>query len=129
MEGKQNMTKMLDTLRTTPPKTIGGMSVTGYEDLRDEDGKMGPFKGETDRSARNFLIFRLSGDGIDAKVCLRPSGTEPKAKAYIEVSCPPPKAGTSDAVWAATCASVDAQAKTLSADFLKMAMTAAGQTV
>ncbi len=127
LEGKQNMAKMLDTLRATPPKTIGGMSVTGFEDLRNEDGKMGPFKGETDRAARNFLIFRLSGDGIDAKVCLRPSGTEPKAKAYIEVSCPPPKAGTSDEAWAATCATVDAQAKTLSADFLKMALTAAGE--
>lgn len=127
LEGKQNMAKMLDTLRTNPPKAIGGLPVTGFEDLRNEDGKMGPFKGETDRSARNFLIFRLGGGGLEAKVCLRPSGTEPKAKAYIEVSCPPPKAGTSDADWAAACAAVDAQAKKLSADFLAMALAAAGQ--
>lgn len=127
LEGKQNMAKMLDTLRTAPPQTIGGLAVTGFEDLRNEDGRMGPFKGETDRAARNFLIFRLGGDGIEAKVCLRPSGTEPKAKAYIEVSCPPPKAGTSDKDWAATCAAVDAQAKTIAAEFHRLALTAAGQ--
>lgn len=128
LEGKQNMTKMLDTLRTTPPKSIGGLPVTGFEDLRNEDGKMGPFKGETDKSARNFLIFRLGGNGMEAKVCLRPSGTEPKAKAYIEVSGAPAKAGTSDADWAASCAAIDAQAKKLSADFLAMALATVGQT-
>ncbi len=122
LEGKQNMAKMLDTLRANPPAAIAGLPVTGFEDLRNEDGKMGPFKGETDKAARNFLIFRLTGDGIDAKVCLRPSGTEPKAKAYIEVSCPPPKAGTGDAAWAATCAAVDSQARALADDFLKLAL-------
>jgi phosphoglucomutase/phosphomannomutase len=127
LEGKQNMAKMLDTLRTNPPQSIGGLPVTGFDDLRNEDGKMGPFKGETDKAARNFLIFRLGGGGMEAKVCLRPSGTEPKAKAYIEVSCPPPKAGTSDADWSATCAAVDAQAKKLSADFLAMALATVGQ--
>lgn len=129
LEGKQNMAKMLDTLRANPPKVIGGLPVTGFEDLRDENGKMGPFKGETDKAARNFLIFRLGGNGLDAKVCLRPSGTEPKAKAYIEVSCPPPKAGTSDADWSATCAAVDAQAKKLADEFHRLALGAAGQPV
>jgi len=127
LEGKQNMAKMLDALRTNPPKVIGGLAVTGVEDLRNEDGRMGPFKGETDKAARNFLIFRMSGSGIEAKVCLRPSGTEPKAKAYIEVSCQPPKSGTSDADWQAMRTAVDEQAKKLSADFLRIALGTVGQ--
>lgn len=129
LEGKQNMAKMLDALRTNPPKSIGGLPVTGFEDLRNEDGKMGPVKGETDKAARNFLIFRLSGNGLEAKVCLRPSGTEPKAKAYIEVCCPAPKTGTSDTDWSATCAAIDAQAKKLSGDFLALALGTVGQTL
>ena len=63
---------------------LGGMKVVGFEDLRDEHGRMGPFKGETDKAARNFLIFRLGGNGIHGKVCLRPSGTEPKLKVYLQ---------------------------------------------
>ena len=42
---------------------------------------MGSFKSETDRSARNFLTFHFEG-GLKASI--RPSGTEPKNKVYIE---------------------------------------------
>src|SRR5262249_12314578 len=83
IEGKSNMARMLDALRQAPPKAIGGLPVTGFEDLRDEEGRLGSIKGATDFASRNFLIFRL-GDDQSAKVALRPSGTEPKAKAYIE---------------------------------------------
>jgi phosphoglucomutase/phosphomannomutase len=129
LEGKLNMAKMLDSLRNDPPKELGGRPVAGFEDLRDESGRMGPFKGETDRAARNFLIFRLGGtDGIAAKVCLRPSGTEPKAKAYIETSSAPCPPGTSDADWAATCAAVDRAVQALATDFLAKALATVGQT-
>ena len=104
------------------------MPVIGFEDLRDENGRLGPFKGETDRAARNFLIFRLAGpSGITAKVCLRPSGTEPKAKAYIEVGAEPSKSGTSEAAGAAIRQSVDSQVQQLATDFLKLAMATVGQ--
>ena len=107
LEGKLNMTRMLDALRKAPPKVIGGLPVVVFEDLRDENGRMGPFKGETDRAARNFLIFRLGGTScVSAKVCLRPSGTEPKAKAYIEVGSEPMKACKPAATWPAACAAV-----------------------
>ncbi|HEX4610883.1 MAG TPA: phospho-sugar mutase, partial [Urbifossiella sp.] len=110
LEGKQDMARMLDTLRSKPPAEIGGLAVTGFEDLWDEAGRMGPFKGDTDRAARNFLIFRMAGPGgLAAKVSLRPSGTEPKAKAYIEVCTDPRPAGTPDAAWATTTAAADAQ--------------------
>src|SRR4029077_12666780 len=103
LEGKLNMARMLDALRTSPPKEIGGLPVTGFEDLRNENGRLGPFKGDTDKAARNFLIFRLGGTSAAfAEGCLRPSGTEPKAKAYIEVGSEPMKAGTPAAAWSAT---------------------------
>jgi phosphoglucomutase/phosphomannomutase len=129
LEGKVNMARMLDSLRTSPPRQIGGLPVVEFEDLRREDGRMGPFKGETDRAARNFLIFRLAGpNGLSAKVCLRPSGTEPKAKAYIEVAGEPMRPGTSEAAWTSHCAAIDACAKELATDFLKLALATVGQT-
>lgn len=128
LEGKQNMAKMLDTLRKTPPTTIGGLTVASVVDLWNEAGKMGPFKGDTDKAARNFLIFRLTGDGIEAKVCLRPSGTEPKAKAYMEVSSPPMKSGTPEADWQAACRRIDAAVQAVATDFLRTALGTVGQT-
>ncbi len=122
VEGKRDMAKMLDKLRQNPPKIIGGLPVTGFEDLQDETGKLGAYKGGTDKAARNFLIFRLTGpDGVLAKVCLRPSGTEPKAKAYLEVSCPPMTPGTPEADWQATRDRVNALCATIKGDFAAMA--------
>ncbi len=128
LEGKQNMAKMLDALRNNPPKQIGGLTVASVEDLWNEGGKMGPFKGDTDKAARNFLIFRMHGDGIEAKVCLRPSGTEPKAKAYLEVCSQPLKPGTPEADWQAACAKIDARVQAVATDFLAVALGTVGQT-
>lgn len=125
LEGKQNMAKMLDAMRNNPPKQIGGLAVTSFEDLRDESGRMGPFKGDTDKAARNFLIFRLGGSDVTAKVCLRPSGTEPKAKAYIEVCSP---ASIPTAKWADMTSTIDIQTQMLATDFLAKAMATVGQT-
>ena len=106
---------------------IGGLPVTGFEDLRDENGRMGPIKGATDFAGRNFLIFRL-GQDQSAKVVLRPSGTEPKAKAYLEVSSAPAKPGTNAEVWVAACKSIDAQVQKVADDFLRLALGTVGQT-
>ena len=128
LEGKLNMARMLDAMRKSPPTTVGGMTVTAFEDLRDESGRLGPFKGDTDRAARNFLIFRLSRGEFSAKVCLRPSGTEPKAKAYIEVCSNPWQPGTPMESWLTTCGAVDAQVQLVATDFLRLAMATVGQT-
>jgi phosphoglucomutase len=128
LEGKVNMGRMLNALRQNPPAELGGLPVSGFEDLWDEAGRMGPFKGDTDKAARNFLIFRLSGNGIAAKVCLRPSGTEPKAKAYIEVCGAPLKPGTAQAAWEAACAAIDARVQAVATDFLTKALATIGQT-
>jgi phosphoglucomutase/phosphomannomutase len=123
LEGRQGMARMLDRLRASPPRTIGGLSVTGFEDLRNEHGRLGPIKGATDRAARNVLLFRL---GDRARIALRPSGTEPKAKAYIEVSSPPCPARCEPAAWAETCLQTQQLAQVLAADFLQQALALAG---
>jgi phosphoglucomutase/phosphomannomutase len=123
IEGRQNMARMLDTLRAAPPTEIAGLSVTSCEDLRDEDGRLGPLKGATDAASRNVLVFRL---GDQAKVTLRPSGTEPKAKVYIEVGSAPCSTGTSAEQWARSCAEVDALAKRLADDFVAKALATVG---
>jgi len=127
LEGKSNMLRMLNALRQSPPADIGGLPVVKFEDLQDESGRLGPFRGNTDRAARNFLIFRLAGDGLTAKVCLRPSGTEPKAKAYLEVACEPYQAGTPLANWELTCQRVDATVQRLATAFLTLALGTVGQ--
>lgn len=128
LEGKQDMARMLDALRTTPPTEIGGLPVVRFEDLRDETGRLGPFKGDTDRAARNFLVFRLGGrSGLSAKVSLRPSGTEPKAKAYIEVASDPRPATMPEAEWEAVKAAVDGQVQRLATDFLTRSLATVGQ--
>jgi phosphoglucomutase/phosphomannomutase len=123
IQGKQDMARMLDALRATPPREIGGLPLTGFEDLRDESGRMGPLKGATDAAARNFLIFRL---GERARIVLRPSGTEPKAKTYIEASSPPFVPGTSVDIWQRNCRDVDELATRLGQDFQRQALRLIG---
>jgi len=62
--------KILSDLRENPPATITGKPVTSFEDL--SAGKL-PTEG-----------FRL-WCGENMRVIIRPSGTEPKLKTYIEV--------------------------------------------
>lgn len=117
IEGKQKMARMLNRLRAEPPQSIGGMTVTGFEDLQNEDGWMGPFKGATDKAARNFLIFKL---GDNARIALRPSGTEPKAKAYVEGCSAPCPAGASIEQWQKMRQEVDDRVNMLAEAFLKL---------
>jgi phosphoglucomutase/phosphomannomutase len=123
LEGKQQMARMLDRLRATPPREIAGLGVTSVEDLRDEQGRFGPLKGATDAASRNVLAFRC---GERARVVLRPSGTEPKAKMYLEACSPPRPAGMSDEEWKRGCREVDELMKQLAADFKQQALRLIG---
>jgi phosphoglucomutase/phosphomannomutase len=123
IQGKQQMAKMLDALRANPPKEISGLRVTGFEDLRDEHGRMGPIKGATDFASRNVLEFHL---GDRARIILRPSGTEPKAKAYLEACTQACPAGMSAADWQQMCRETDELVKKLADDFLIQAMGSIG---
>lgn len=68
--------RALQRLRAHPPSTIGPRGVTSAEDLAAGVGGLPPTDG---------VRYRLEGD---ARVIVRPSGTEPKLKAYAEVVVP-----------------------------------------
>ena len=123
VHGKQQMALMLDRLRATPPKEIGGLAVTGFADRRDENGRLGPIKGATDAASRNVLVFHF---GEQARVVLRPSGTEPKAKIYLEACSPPCAPGTPPERWRKTCQEVDDVAKRLGEAFVRQALALIG---
>ena len=76
-------------------------------------------------ASRNVLLYRC---GERARVALRPSGTEPKAKIYVEASSGPCKSGTSAELWQQTCREVDKRAEALAKDFEAQALALAGLT-
>jgi phosphoglucomutase/phosphomannomutase len=123
LEGKQSIVRMLDQLRAKPPESIAGFKVVAFEDLTDPTGRMGPIKGATDAAGRNVLVYSLADN---AKVVLRPSGTEPKAKAYIEVCSEARSARATDSDWQAICRQVDQRTQMLADGFLRLAMELAG---
>lgn len=81
VSGMEKMTEIMDGLRNDPPKEISGLSVLKFSDYLTGvtlDCLTGN-KSEITLPKSNVLSFVLQ-DG--AKVILRPSGTEPKIKAY-----------------------------------------------
>ncbi len=83
-EGESGMIQMqqiMEHLRTEHPKTIGDFSVLQLDDYQTSVSK-NLVTGETSEimlPKSNVLAFTLDND---AKVIIRPSGTEPKIKAY-----------------------------------------------
>jgi phosphomannomutase len=65
-------------IRTNPPKQLGGLQVSGIDDLATGLGNL---------PATDAVIIHLAGkDEVEkARVIIRPSGTEPKIKCYLEV--------------------------------------------
>ena len=80
--GRARIESIQDSFRERPPAFIGERAVTAFHDRRDPQGPFGPHLSATDKAARNVLVFEL---GPDARVLLRPSGTEPKNKVYAEI--------------------------------------------
>jgi phosphomannomutase len=75
-------------LRAHPPAGLAGLPVTGTTDLAAGPGATGPGAETTGPGERagglppsDVLTYHLPG----ARVVIRPSGTEPKLKAYLEV--------------------------------------------
>ncbi len=65
------ITEVMSTLRAQPPTDIGGHTVKRFVDL-----ELG-----ADLPPTDGLLFELDGN---ARVIIRPSGTEPKVKAYLQ---------------------------------------------
>lgn len=83
-EGKAGMEKMssiMSGLRENPPFEIGGLNVVLFEDYLESTSKDINSGNVTEITLpkSNVLVFRLEGG---AAVIIRPSGTEPKIKAY-----------------------------------------------
>jgi phosphomannomutase len=64
---------VMERLRTMPPSTLGGRAVEQVDDLALGIGGLPPTEG---------LRYWLADN---ARVIVRPSGTEPKIKCYLEV--------------------------------------------
>jgi phosphoglucomutase len=79
IRGATLLERMMRSLREQPPQEFGGMPVLRRRDLLSPEH--GPILSETDRLSRNFLVFELE----QAQIVVRPSGTEPKAKIYVDV--------------------------------------------
>ncbi|MCB0915258.1 MAG: phospho-sugar mutase [Actinobacteria bacterium] len=67
--------KMMDRLRDDPPSELGGRPILRIEDLARGGDGLPPTDG---------LRFTMA----DARVIIRPSGTEPKLKCYLQVVVP-----------------------------------------
>ena len=76
------MPALMQRLRSAPPHTVAGAAVTQLDDLAEGDGGLPPTDG-----LRFFLADR-------SRVIVRPSGTEPKVKVYLEAI--EPVAGRAD---------------------------------
>lgn len=83
--GREAMAALLERFRAQPPSVIGGAPVVSFVDHRDPHGVHGPIRSASDHAARNVLVFELES----GRVILRPSGTEPKLKVYLEASGAP----------------------------------------
>jgi phosphomannomutase len=88
--------RLMTRVRGELPSDIGGVTVQSVDDFRDGFGGFGP---------SDILRFWLDGKG---RVIVRPSGTEPKLKVYIDASSTNGSVDERRAEVAATVAALDA---------------------
>ena len=90
------ITAAMERLRAAPPAELGGLAVQRVDDLA---------LGSADLPPTDGLRFHLA-DG--ARVVVRPSGTEPKLKCYLEVVVPVDPGAGVDAARISAAARLDA---------------------
>lgn len=86
--GAEEIVKMMKDFRANPPKALGGskvVTIKDYADLNATDLVSGKVTKMDFPTTSNVLQF-FTEDG--SKVSVRPSGTEPKIKFYVEVHLP-----------------------------------------
>ncbi len=112
--GKARIDRIQAQMRANPPTTVGSWRVLEVIDRADPNGTLGPIRSGTDAASRDVLVFSLAAEGATepgARLLLRPSGTEPKNKVYVEVVGRPGAPLTSEVP------RVAAVARTLALDF------------
>ena len=78
--GDQPMRRAMAALREAPPPVLAGAAVTAVHDLAADGSHLPP---------ADAVVLELSG--LEARVIVRPSGTEPKMKVYAEAVVAPPE--------------------------------------
>ena len=82
--GAEEIKAMMDNFRANPPKEIGGSAVSlikDYKTLEATDAQGNVSKLDMPETSNVLQYFTVDG----TKISVRPSGTEPKIKFYIEV--------------------------------------------
>ncbi|MFJ9855756.1 phospho-sugar mutase [Streptomyces sp. NPDC101150] len=70
-------------LREAPPASLAGLTVTAADDLNKGTASLPPTDG------LRYYLSGADGSGVEAaRVVVRPSGTEPKLKCYLEIVVP-----------------------------------------
>ncbi|CAN5547401.1 phospho-sugar mutase [soil metagenome] len=101
VEDLADIGRMMAALRANPPASIGSISVDRIDDFIDGFEQFG---------ASDILRIHLVGG---ARVIVRPSGTEPKLKAYIDASSTDGSGAERQAAAAATVAELEAGIRAL----------------
>lgn len=111
--------KIMDMLRDKPPRSIAGEKVLAVVDRRTgsmSDPETGRSLGRATGTSGNLLVFHLAENGAE-RISIRPSGTEPKIKMYVQVR----SKGCGAAAGTEARAALDLRAETLAADFTELA--------
>jgi phosphoglucomutase len=130
--GLERIRRIQEVLRASPPVEISGLAVKRFIDNHVVGG---PLVGTTDAANRNVLLFELDGEGGRAiRLVVRPSGTEPKTKIYVEVpsrqsiggvladAAPAELAKIGDAELDRDMAEADAEAKRIGDAFIRFCL-------
>ncbi|QQR89540.1 MAG: phospho-sugar mutase [Myxococcales bacterium] len=85
-EMAEHIQSKLDALRKEPPNLLGKLAVQRFCDyktgqIKDRDGR----SSQSTLPSSNVLAFHLEGGH---RVMIRPSGTEPKLKIYLDITLP-----------------------------------------
>lgn len=111
--------RMMEALRENPPRTIAGEAILAVSDRKSGlviDLASGKEVGRAPGIPGNLLIFHLEEGGAE-RISVRPSGTEPKVKIYIQIRGKGPLERQAES---SARVMVQARAERLAADFASL---------